>query len=91
MDRVGQSGQVTERVAGGLGVRVHRVRVAMSLVHGALGPRSGGSVSYDSRGHAGCCVVTKLVAWQRAQKRNTRRPRLLDVGCIRYRTRWIRI
>ncbi len=71
MDRVRHSSQVTERVAGGLGVRVHCVMVAVSLVHRALRPHSGGSVSYDGGGHAGRRVVTNLVEWQWVQKRNT--------------------
>lgn len=90
MDRVGHV-RVTECVAGSLGVRVPCVRVAMSLVHRALGPHGGGSVSDDGGGHADRCAVTKLVAWQWVQKRNTGGGRRLDAGGICYRNRWIRV
>lgn len=90
MDWVRHDSWVTERVAGTLGVCVPRVRIAMSLLHGALRPRGGGGVSDNRRGHAGGCVVTKLMARQRVQKGNTCRDWLLHAGGERYRNRWIR-
>lgn len=60
-DRVRHGGRVTERVAGSLGVCVTGVRVAVGLVYRALGTHGGGGVSDDSGGHAGCCVVTRLM------------------------------
>lgn len=50
--------RVAERVAGSLGVCVPGVRVAMSVMHRALGPHGGGSVSDDGGGHANRCAVT---------------------------------
>lgn len=82
----GQRRLVTERVAGTLGVSVLCVRVA-----GALGPRCGGGVSDDSRGHAGRRVVTKLVAGQRIQKGDNGRGRLLNAAAEGYRNSWIRV
>ena len=87
----GQRRLVTERVAGTLGVSVHCVRVAVTLVHGALGPRCGGGVSDDSRGHAGRRVVTELVAGQRVQKGDSGRGWLLDAAAEGYRNSWIRV
>ncbi len=91
VDQVRHGSRVTERVTGSLSVRVPCVRVAMSLVHRALGPHGGGGVSDDSGGHAGGCVVTKLVTRQWVQKRNSWRGRLLDACGIFYRNRWIRV
>lgn len=83
--------RVAQRVAGSLGVCVPCVRVAMSLMHRALGHHGGGSVSDDSGGHANRCAVTKLVAWQWVQKRNAWGGRLLSVGGVCYRNRWISV
>lgn len=83
--------RVAERVAGSLGVCVPCVRVAMSLMHRALGPHGGRSVSDDGGGHANRCAVTILVAWQWVQKRNARGGWLLSIGGVCYRNGWIRV
>lgn len=86
---VGHGSRVTVRVEGNLGVCVPCVREAVSLVRRALGPHGGGSVGNDSGGHIGGCVVTKLMAGQRVEERNTCRGRLLDAAGECDRNRWI--
>lgn len=91
VDQVRHGGRVTERVAGSLGVCFSCLMVARSLVHRALGPRGGGSVSDDCGGHADRCAVTKLVARQWVQERDAWGGQLPGAGGVCCRNRGIRV
>lgn len=91
VDWVRRGSRVTERVAVGLGVRVHCRSVGMSLVHGALSSHGGGCVSDNGRGHARRCVQPELVTWQWVKERNACRDRLLCVTGVCCRRRCIMV
>ena len=87
--RVDWVGLVTERMTGHLGVCVPCMRVAISLVRRAQDPHSWGRVCDDGGGQADCGAVTKLVARNWVQDRNSCGGGLINAGGKRSRDGWI--